>query len=425
MMRAAVFRLSPLTLLAVALLALAVFAVQDSRPASAHHEDTVVAWSATLTQPTIPDPPYLGCRNSTSSIACTSTSVLTDDDFTYGGVDYAITQVGVGNAVASVVFDKAIPAAMQSGATLWINDTPFSFANASISSGDTTAAWGVFGDLTWEAGDIVLFGIDAPRPPVWSATLNPSGFGTSVGCDNSQSQNHHKCTHSARFDHRGFSYGGTNYTIYEVFVSSGVLTLGFDTNSASPLTGLTLNVGSASFPLANAELSAGNRRLKWRNSGLSWTAGTPVKLSLTEPPPKTGVELSTETLPVAEGGTGTFTVALSANPGSSTTVTLVRTQYHQSNVGEDDHRWNANAASLSPETLTFTAGGSGNWGTAQTVTVTAPEDADSCSEQLVVLVLVSDGNDPPDYEPVGDGGNVIDGVFVTIADNDGGACGGI
>ena len=143
----------------------------------------------------------------------------------------------------------------------------------------------------------------------------------------------------------------------------------------------------------------------------------------------TGVEVSTETLSVTEDGSNTFTITLTDNPGSNLTATLVKAQYNQANYGRPGHVWDINAATVSPAMLTYTAGTSGNWSTAQTVTVTAREDADSCSEQLVVLVLVQtapgSGNTNPTYEPVGGSGNAVIGVYVIITDDDGGACGGV
>lgn len=123
------------------------------------------------------------------------------------------------------------------------------------------------------------------------------------------------------------------------------------------------------------------------------------------------------TLAVTEGSSGTFTVALTGDPGASVTVTLVRTQYFQSDVGQSDHRWNLNAATVSPATLTFTSGSSGNYAAPQTVTVSGVEDDDCISEQLVILLLASgDGG----YESVG---GSVTGVFVTVADDD--QCGGL
>ena len=141
-----------------------------------------------------------------------------------------------------------------------------------------------------------------------------------------------------------------------------------------------------------------------------------------------GVVLSTETLVVPEGGSATFTAAFTGDPGSDITVSLVNTQYF-GQYGDPRAVWDMNAVTVSPDELTFTAGSSGDWATAQTVTVSAPEDDDSCSEQLVILLLVQtspgSGDTSPDYEPVGGSSNAVVGVFVTVTDNDGGACGGI
>ena len=134
----------------------------------------------------------------------------------------------------------------------------------------------------------------------------------------------------------------------------------------------------------------------------------------------TGVELSAETLTVAEGGSGTFTVALTDDPGSDLTISLVNTQYF-GQYGDSGTVWDKDAVSVSPDALTFTAGSSGNWNTPQTVTVSAPQDADGHDEQLAVLVLVEttagSGDTNPGYEPVGGAGAGVDGIFVTVADS--------
>ena len=452
--------LSRFLLLAAVPAALAVFLVLDARPASADHENAV-AWSATLTQPTIPDPPYLGCRNTTSGIECTSTSVLTDDDFTYDGVDYAITQVGIGNSVTSVVFDKAIPEAFQSGATLWINDTPLHFEEASISSGDTTAAWGVFGDLNWEAGDEVSFAIHAPPPPVWSAQLTPGGdtrptdFWFAIGCSTPSS--HLPACSSALTDHT-FVLGGTTYTINNLYhqerrsngrLDSLYLSLG--TAIPEQLKSFTLEVGDNSFPLSAATIGVSVITISLSDDSSLFVVDRPVTLRLIAPPPPTGVETSLETLAVTEGGSATFTVALSEDPGASTTVHLVKAGYGQPGVGRPGHVWDPGAATFSPATLTFT---SSDYSDAQTVTVTAPQDLDDRDEQLAILVLstvrkqvftyVGAGNGWYDLDlnagtytyvgrnmgsyngsyqnvparVVGDSGNTVGGVHVTVTDDD-------
>ncbi len=459
MMRASVFGISPLLLVAAALVALAVLFVQDARPASADHENTIVVWSATLTQPTIPDPPYLGCRNTSTGLECSSTSVLTEDAFTYDGVDYVITQVGVGNSVVSVTFNKAIPPAFQSGATLWIQGRAYIFAEASISDQGKSAGWANLASLSWEADDEVRMSLEAPRPAIWSATLNVKTIAGDLGCNDFDPTDALRCTNVLSDD--DFVYDGVTYGIDLINLSANNFT--FDlSEGVSPLgqAELTLHVGSTQLRIADAFI--GTDQIRWASPGLSWNSGDTVSLSLTTGPPATGVDLSTETLAVTEGSSGsaTFTVALSADPGYDLTVNLVKTQYNQPGSGQPGHRWKSAAASLSPAPLTFTHGTSGNWGTAQTVTVTGEEDADSRCEQMVILLTtpargnrivnvgsgnggyrresdgtftwVGSGNGSYGYrfgdlegthEPIGGSGNSITGVFVTVADDEAASCG--
>ena len=408
MIRSSVFRLSPLLVLAVALAALAVLLIHDTRPASADHEHTTTVWDTLLTQSS--DTSYLGCNNSTSGMECTS--YLREDEFTYDGVTYAVTQVGVGNSVASIVFDRAVPTSWRSEAELWLHNTPFTFENATVSNSGRTFAWGDFG-TTWGSGNTVRVRLDAPTPHIWSATLSPGDLsnysGTGFGCQDGFLGCSQVLTGS-----NTFTYNGTSHTIDTIKVDGGVLTFATDLGQ-SGLQHLTLNVDGTAFALADA---ASNQ---WSNTGLTWSSGGSVELSLTGPAQPSGVTLSTDTLAVTEGGTGTFTVALAKDPGADTTVNLVRTQFF-GQYGDSGAVWDQNAVTLDVDTLTFTAGSSGNWATAQTVTVTAPEDDDSCHEQLVVLVLEGTSGD---YTPVGGSYNSVTGVYVTITDDDGGACGGV
>ena len=296
---------SPFLLLVAALMAASVLLVHDARPAIADHGDEETYWSATMTVRAF-QTVAVGCSNTFSGVECSSTSNLTDDDFTYGGASYDVTYVRwvLGNAAFDVGFDKPLPAVLKSAASLYVDGTAHSLAGA-----------------------------------------------TATALDN------------------------------------------------------------------------GGEQLRFSAGSISWSAGDSVTLELKKPAaPPSGVELSTETLAVTEGGSATFTVALSADPGTDTTVNLVRTQYFQSGVGEPDHRWNMNAATVNPESLTFTAGTSGNWGTPQTVTVAAPQDDDSCSEQLVILVLKDTTGGESEYGALG---GSITGVSVTVADDDGGSCGGV
>ena len=264
----------------------------------------------------------------------------------------------------------------------------------------------------------------------WSATMTVRAWAAANiarGCSNGESGK--ECSATSNLSDDDFTYGGTSYTVSLIryIVSDDKFSLAFDKPLPTGLKGVAvLYVDGTAYSLSSASATAltdGGELLEIPTSSLSWSSGDSVTLELKKPAaPPSGVELSAETLAVTEGGSATFTVALSADPGTDTTVDLVKTQYFQSGVGEPDHRWNMNAATVNPETLTFTAGTSGNWGTAQTVTVTAPQDDDSCSEQLVILVLKDTTGGESEYGALG---GSITGVSVTVADDDGGSCGGV
>ena len=108
--------------------------------------------------------------------------------------------------------------------------------------------------------------------------------------------------------------------------------------------------------------------------------------------PEPGVTISEGTLTVAEeGGTGTYTVVLDAEPTGNVTVT----------PSSDD----TGAATVSGA-LNFTTG---NWETAQTVTVTGQSDSDPRNETVTVSHAVAGAN----YASVS-----ADSVRVSVTDDD-------
>ena len=81
-----------------------------------------------------------------------------------------------------------------------------------------------------------------------------------------------------------------DYEVTRVVVVPSNGALGFDLNKAIPdslKAALTLHVGSSQFALADGNRTQGisgiqNARVEWANTGLSWSAGDTVSLSLTE-----------------------------------------------------------------------------------------------------------------------------------------------
>ncbi len=85
--------------------------------------------------------------------------------------------------------------------------------------------------------------------------------------------------------------------------------------------------------------------------------------------------LSATSVAVAEGETGTFTVALATQPSAEVTVSMRSTD--------------TGAVTMSPATLTFTTG---NWNTTQTVTASAVEDDDAADETVTVGLSAGGGD---------------------------------
>ena len=105
------------------------------------------------------------------------------------------------------------------------------------------------------------------------------------------------------------------------------------------------------------------------------------------------ITVSTDTLSMVEGGSGTYTVRLAFQPTESVTIDV---------TGGGD-------VTVNPTSLTFTAD---TWATPQTVTVRAGEDDDTADDAQTITHAVA-GNSAPEYV-----GLSIDSVAVTVTDND-------
>ena len=245
----------------------------------------------------------------------------------------------------------------------------------------------------------------------WSATLTVQnmGSGSAFGCWNILGS---PCSNAATDD--DFEYAGVDHTVAGLYVGSeGTLNFTLSDDRPIPATILskgTLHVGGAEFDFTDATFSPAKDTATWASSGLSWSAGDKVEVSLSEEAPPTGVTLSAETLAITEDGSGTFTIALTSDPGASgLSVHLEKIDMNRGGV-ENGHVWDHSAANISPETLMFTGGSSGDYATAQTVTVTGVSDADSRNDQFVILI--GQGS----TRITGPVGRSFTGVYVTVAD---------
>ena len=116
-----------------------------------------------------------------------------------------------------------------------------------------------------------------------------------------------------------------------------------------------------------------------------------------------GVTNSESTLVVAEGGSATYTVALTTRPSAD--VTIIIADDNPDVTADTDA-----ATSGNQDRLTFTPD---NWSTPQTVTVAAAQDADAVNDKAQLRYTVSSVNASSPYS-----GLAAAGVAVTVTDDD-------
>ena len=126
-----------------------------------------------------------------------------------------------------------------------------------------------------------------------------------------------------------------------------------------------------------------------------------VKVTVTDDE-EPGVTLSSSTLTVAEGSTGTYTVELSVIPTGDVTVSVLPS-------GDVGLASASLTFALTYTELTFTTA---TWNTAQTVTVTAGHDDDAADDTVTVAHAVVAGG-ATEYD-----GAELDGVKVTVTDDE-------
>ena len=186
------------------------------------------------------------------------------------------------------------------------------------------------------------------------------------------------------------STGADTLTVDILALKTGTLqtTLDFQGHSEarkSVARNWALVVGGHTFRFADATYADNDSRWTWSNNR-DWTGiavGDKVSVSL-----RTGLTIAPTAVTVDEEGTETYTVKLAAQPSGSVTVDIA-----SNDIG---------AATVSPAPLTFTTG---NWGDAQTVTVTGLKDADENDESVTLTHSAT--------------GVTSREVAVTVRDNDG------
>ena len=162
LMRASSLRLSPLLLLAAALVALAAFFAPGAQPAQAQ---TTTVWSATLT---VSDEGggLLGCGPGNCSDA------LTDSDFKYKGVDYRFVQVLSAGGI-QFALDKRAPGTFHSSLTLIVDGRELALKSRDDiaiyapdgGNGGDQVVWYSLG-LSWSVGDTIFLALVEIPPQI-------------------------------------------------------------------------------------------------------------------------------------------------------------------------------------------------------------------------------------------------------------------
>ena len=115
--------------------------------------------------------------------------------------------------------------------------------------------------------------------PIWSATLTVDVGNNQYGCSGHPS--HTAC--STNLTDNDFTYNGVGYEVQDLFLHSGhilVFRLNGETGHSmqEEIGPLTLNVGGSTFAIRDAVAAT---QLTWNNTGLRWTDGQTVPVSLT------------------------------------------------------------------------------------------------------------------------------------------------
>ena len=195
-----------------------------------------------------------------------------------------------------------------------------------------------------------------------------------------------------------FSESVTGFTTADVTVTGGTKGA-FTEVSATSYTLAITPAGSADVVVTVAADSATDG---------SGSTGPTTEQSATATWSREGVTVSESALTLTEGGASdTYTVVLDSDPGASVVITVAPDDATAVAVDTDS------VTTGDQNTLTFTHGNTGNWGTAQTVTVRAVEDGDAVGEQNVMIghtaAVSTDTNNP--YHGID-----IDDVEVDVTD---------
>ena len=159
-MRASLRLRSPFLAMASVLVALAVLFAPGAQPAQAQQS----FWSATLT-PANQGSGTSGCAH-LGNTACSLTTILTDDDFTYGGASYTIKFISLSSGTLFIDLEQAVPDSLKNSKVALVEgDTSLAFADATRGNGtgadNGRLTWTSTG-LSWMVGGTVTLSLVEP-----------------------------------------------------------------------------------------------------------------------------------------------------------------------------------------------------------------------------------------------------------------------
>ena len=215
------------------------------------------------------------------------------------------------------------------------------------------------GDSMWSASGTGSTNAPADNiTVVWTATLTPGEIGGGYfGCSNESSLT---CSSSNRLTDDSFTHDSTTYSISDFYLHSGTLELNVGANpSATTIADLTLNVSGSPFPLSDADVNGS--RIEWTNTGLSWTAGTDVTVSLTEEAEAVAPTVSSVVVTSHPGADETYaigdTIQVTVTFGAAVTVDTSggtpRIQLRIGGILPEHTRWANYASGSGNEALVF------------------------------------------------------------------------
>ena len=215
---------------------------------------------------------------------------LSEDEFSYDGHDYAISGIRETASSLQIAFTRTIATGASQSLVFMVDGDAFPFGDGTITPSARTWSSAAAAAISWSARQDVAVSLVEPAP-VWSGTLTVKASGVVLGCSNGFTNNH--CRDQLSDD--DFTHDSTDYAITSLFLRrNGELQFVVDTNFTTATQALTLNVGGTAFAFEDADTKTILTRT-WNNSGLSWTAGDTVSLTLTEgttttpdPPPPPG-----------------------------------------------------------------------------------------------------------------------------------------